>query len=688
MVPAKEDFIRGKSIESILDWFDDRKESYYTLGWVYLREQSRMEELFYRTIRQVHRELPRYKRNESFEMWVTSIFLGHCRELARERENEATSDVFGALDLLKDDQSDVLDALDQLKDEEMDAVLLVYVRGFSQEEAAHILRVSVEKLKLLLFSEVQSARNQLYGSSYHGCGEYHKNYLDYLERSMARPEKIEFEKHIYHCPDCQGDLATFQDTTITIMDQAKLKSDLCEEPDFMEKVKKRLNEQDNHKQRNNKRRIRLALVVASLFAFLIGIGFFTGAFTYAYYGWTEENEQLRAFLQQDLGQRVKLEAKSNGVKIKITGVVADDVQTLVFYKIEDTEKDHQYVMSYHDGVTVENESEILNPEKFPRFQLPDLKAEMNKEEKNVFYGNVALPPLLKEEETISLRITNLAELSQDPSAPIGMGFRSGGVKRGDWQFDVPVSKQPSKEIALDEKTEIEGIPVRFKKLTLSPTATVLEYDIKIGEPGKRIDYVQFGDLEVNNKKVKADPYGNGFTYSDQDDNWSSFQTLFDSLYGKKPKELTVQFLSAYFTIEDEKSVALDVNQGYPQTFDYAGSTISIDKVEVGNPTTVVISDREIENREYESMHFTIVGENENEPMSMEMNSEGIIVDRNGKQYDPLKDPIDFEKLEQPRHFATMQTFKLDGDNVIPKRIDIFGYNTTKYLDERVKINLK
>lgn len=674
MVSAKEDSIRGKSIESVLEWFDERKQSFYTLGWVYLRDQSRVEELFYRTIRQVHKELPRYKRAESFDIWVTSIFLDHCRELARERENEATLDVFGALD--------------QLKDEEKDAVLLVYVKGFSREEAARILRVSEEKLKQLLFSGIQLARNQLYGSSYHGCREYHKDYLDYLDRSMARPKKIEFEKHIYHCPECQGDLATFQDTTITIMDQAKLKSDLREEPDFMEKVKKRLNEQDNHRQRNNKRRMRLGLIVASVFAFLIGIGFFTGAFTYAYYGWTEEDEHLRTFLQQGFGQRVNLEAESNGVKIKITGVVADDVQTLVFYKIEDTEKDHQYVMSYQGGLSVERENEVLNQERYPRYQMPDIKADMNQKEKNVFYGSVSLLPIIKEKETISLRITNLAELSQDPAVPVGMGFRSDGVKRGDWKFDVPVSKQPSNEIALDKEAEIEGVPVRFKKLTTSPTATVLEYDIHIGEGGKRIDYVQFGDLEVNDKKVKGDPYGTGFAYSNQDSNWSSFQTYFDSLYGEKPEELAVQFQSAYLTIDEQKSVELDVNKGYPQTFDYAGSTISVDKVEVGNPTTVVISDHEIKNREYESFHFTIVGENENEPMSMEQNSEGIIVDRNGNEYDPVKDSIDFEKLEQPRHFVTVQTFKLDGDNVIPKRIDIFGYNTTKYLDDRVKIKLQ
>ncbi|MGA9228482.1 MAG: DUF4179 domain-containing protein, partial [Mesobacillus sp.] len=354
MIPAKMDaisttIIREKGIESVVEWFDRHKQSFYTLGWFYLKDKQQMEELFYRSIIKVHKELPRYKSDLSFELWVTSIFIDNCRELSHDRGSQVSE---GNQDLFK--------ALDHLEAGEKEAMLLTYVKGFSHEEAAHILRVSEDKMKQLLFSGIQSVRKQLDGSTYNGCKEYHKHYIDYMEKSMGRPEKIEFEKHIYHCEDCQEDLATFQDVTVKLMDLAKGINDLPEMTHLMENVKNRLIEKEKHREQKNKKRIRLGLVFASVFAFGIGIAVFTGAFNYVYYGWTEEDEQLRAFLQQDLGQRVNLEAENEGVKIKITGVVADDVQTLIFYKIEDTDEENQYMMNYEDGLNVENENEVLN----------------------------------------------------------------------------------------------------------------------------------------------------------------------------------------------------------------------------------------------------------------------------------------------------------------------------------------
>ncbi|MGG3467636.1 hypothetical protein ABES02_09165 [Neobacillus pocheonensis] len=149
--------------------------------------------------------------------------------------------------------------------------------------------------------------------------------------------------------------------------------------------------------------------------------------------------------------------------------------------------------------------------------------------------------------------------------------------------------------------------------------------------------------------------------------------------------------SVNLTVEDQKNIELDASQKYPQTFEYAGSTISIDKVEVGQPTNVVISNHEIVNRAFETLEFNIVGKDENEISSMEMNSEGMMVDKNGIEYDMNENPVSYEEIEQPRYFTTVQSFTLQGNNagekVIPKRLEIFGYTTTKYLDNVVKISV-
>ncbi|MFB3162996.1 DUF4179 domain-containing protein [Neobacillus sp. 179-J 1A1 HS] len=677
--------IREKGVDSIVDWFDQHQHSFYTIGWCYLRNQEQMEELFYQSIKKVHKKLPRFKRETSFETWVTSIFIHTCRELPVDKSLQVSEK--------SEEQQELFNALDQLKENEREAMVLTYVKGISKEEGAHLLQVSVEKMKELLFSGIQSFRKEMGdGATYNGCKEYHEVYIDYLERTLDRPRKIDLEKHLYHCEECQEDLAAFQEVMVTMVNLTDKMEELNVPSGFMENVKDRLAEKEKHRQQKNKKRIRIGLVFAGVFALLIGVEFFTRAFSNLYYTWAEEDQELRTFLQQDLGEPLNLEAESSGIKIKIKSAVADEVQTIIFYEIEDTEEDNQYAMENFEGIFVENQDEIMSPEGYQSYYPPDLESDVNKEEKNVFQGKMSLLPLKGNNGTIKLKIIKLHKLVRNSSDPNGFSaYGNMEYKTGEWNFEIPVTKQPSVKYALDEEIEVEGIPVRFNKLTIAPTATILQYSISNKQAKKRIDDLNFDNLEVNNKKLKSDMYGGSFFDSQQDVNWFTFQKHFGPLFGEKPEEVNIQLDLVHLSYDDPKNIELDASQVYPQTFEYAGSTISIDKVEIGQPTKVVISNHEIKNRAYETLNFQIVSEDEIDISSLEMSSEGVLIDKSGVEYD-ANQPVPFEEIEQPRHFITVQTTELQsntaGENVIPKRLEIYGYNTTKYLDDVIKISLE
>jgi RNA polymerase sigma factor (sigma-70 family) len=673
---------KGIGLESVFDWFSQHKQSFYIFGCSYLSNQQQMEELFYRSIIKVHKEWPRVKRGTSFETWVTFILITICRELSSDKS------------LLESEESeprqDIFKALDQLEENEKDAIVLNYVKGISQEEAAQILQVSVGKMKEFLFSGIQTLRKEMgYGATFHGCKEYQKDYIDYLEGSMDRSDKIDLEVHIYHCQNCQEDLATFQEVMITMLNLSEKLGDLHVPSGFTEKVKSRLAEDEKRKQQKVNKRKRLGLVFGSVFVLFMGFGFFTGVFADIYYTWTEEDIELRAFLKQDLGERLDLVAESNGVKIKIKSAIADDVQTLIFYEIEDTEEDNQYWMNYHEGAIVENEHEIMNHLASLMYYPPNIDSDVNKEQKNVFKGKMSLLPLKKGKASIKLKITNLQKLILDPES---QGYVNPEFETGEWNFEIPVTKMPSTKYVIDKEIKIEGIPVRIDQLTMAPTATILQYGISSAPSKKRIDVLNFNHLEVNNKRLKVDRYSRAFIDTPQDSNWYTFATRFDPLYGEETKEMSIQFESVHLSAEDQKTIELDASKKYPQTFEYAGSTISIDKVEIGQPTTVVISNHEIEDRQYEMLHFNILGEGHDETSSMEMNTEGTIIDKNGTKYDMNKISIPYEKLENPRYFITVQRMKLHSNNpeekVIPKRLELYGYNSTKYLDDVVKFSLE
>ncbi|OCA83155.1 hypothetical protein A8F94_18695 [Bacillus sp. FJAT-27225] len=678
MIPAKIEPvsitpIRKRDLEFIADWVEQHEKSFYLLGWPYAKSQTQMEELFYRSILNVHKQLPRFKNEISFETWVISIFLQTCREFSVEGNLQDSEENGPSQDLVK--------AIVHLNENERESIILTYIQGFSREEAAYVLNVSVEKVKEHLFSGIQSLKKELGYGGFNGCKEYHTNYIDYFEKKLDRPKKIDFEIHIYHCKNCQEDLAAFQDVMFLMTDFTDRLNDFVLPANFIENVKARLAEREKKRQLKNRKRLRIGAVVASVLALLLSIEGVTGAFSGLYYSYTEEDQQLRSFLQQDLGKMLNLEAESNGIKIRIKSVIADDSQTLIFYEIEDTAGDNQYLMNYHEGVFVENEYKIMNREKYPRYYPPDFESKLNKEKKNVYRGKMGLPPLTGENATIKLKVKQIMKLIRNPSSNYYDTIEN---KIGEWNFEVPATKKPSTEYALDKETEIDGIPVRFEKLTIAPTATILDYAIYYGSK-KRIDFLEFDHLEVNDKKIKSSMHGGNMFNQEMD--WLTFQMHFDSLYGEKAKDVGIQLKSAHLTVEDQKTIELDPSQTYPQTFEYAGSTISIDKFEVGKPTSIVISNHEIEGRAFETLQMDVVGEGIN---GSEMDSEGVLIDRNGKKYDTT-DPINYEKI-QPRYYFTVHRIKVHSntgeEDGIPKSLTIFGYNSTRYLDEGIKISVE
>jgi DNA-directed RNA polymerase specialized sigma24 family protein len=662
-------------LESIVNWFEKHQRSLYVLGWSYLGNEQQLEELYYQSILKVQMDLPKVKNKLSFEACVTAIFIHKCREFAAAKSSNISQE--------GGQHDELFQTLRQLNGQEREALIFTYIKGLSIEETASRLQISQEQMKDLLADGIQSLREkQSSGENFNGCPEYQRLYLDYLERNLERPVKIEFEKHVYHCPNCQEDLASFQEVILQFTETLE---EFQVPAGFMEGIKGRIADAEKRRQQKIGKRNRIAFIAASVFVLVMCTGFFTGAFADAYYKWTEEDPELRAFLKAELGERLNLEAESNGVKIKIKSVVADEFQTLIFYEIEDTEDNKQYVINYGDGLSVENEREILSNEIYPQYQPPDPDSELNKKKQNVFHGKISLPPLKEDSKTLNLEISKLARIAGDSSPPADISYdeSSDYEKRGDWNIKVPVTKLPSTEYPMEEKINIEGIPVQLEKLIIAPTSTVLQYVIKNEQEEKRIDMIDFIRLEMNGEKLKLNPYGGGYATG----SWESFQSYFEPVFETETNEVEIHFNRAYLSINDYKTIALDASNTYPQTFEYAGSTIKIEELDIGRPTTVVISNNEIKNRAYESLHFNIMTE-EGDNQSMTMSSEGVFVDKNGEEYDMKKITNSiYLELENPRHYITYEKIEIPGDNVVPKRLEIYGYSTTRNLDNIIKVKL-
>ena len=96
--------------------------------------------------------------------------------------------------------------------------------------------------------------------------------------------------------------------------------------------------------------------------------------------------------------------------------------------------------------------------------------------------------------------------------------------------------------------------------------------------------------------------------------------------------IKVHIGSAVFTIQEKADFPINLSKAFPQTFDYLGTTISIDKVEVGQSTKIVMTEELNAHRAYESVDFRFF-DKDNQAFSFNSNIDGYYFDKNGTKYE-------------------------------------------------------
>ncbi|WP_409253825.1 DUF4179 domain-containing protein [Bacillus sp. SCS-153A] len=674
--------VNENSITSIVNWFADRKTSFYALGWIYLQNNQDIQEVFFQTINQVHEETRYVKEDLHFESWVTSIFINKCRACLPKNSDTYNEEEAGQL----------FSALFKLPEKNKEALVITYLKGLPFDEASQALQITTAELMSRVADGVALLSKELsFGELSGSCREYRDKFISYLGKSLSRKEKIELEIHIYHCKDCQKVLSAFQEITFML---ERIVEELPVPPDFMDSIYEKAAETERLQREKRKKRSRMGLTAVGLLTFLICTGFVTGSFSSLYYswmGWTEQEEmELVQYYKDGISEPLNLEQESNGVKVRIKTAVADDVQTLIYYEIEDMKEDSQYFINIHEGVRVENEYEIFDKEARRVYRHPFEEA--TDEEGNTFRGTLSLAPIKSDSSTVELRLMRLQQAMKDRADRSNFKYYDElEFVEGEWNFDIPVKKHSSTVYDLDQETEVEGVPFRIEKLIVAPTATLLEYSYHRMQGETSIQHISLAALETENRTAEVDYfYGE---YIDSIGEWASFQSKFDSLYAEDPDSVSLVLDSINVFVENEKTIELNQKNDFPQMFTYLGNELSIDSLESGPPTKLHITDTYFQGREYERLHFSLSTENQMESYSMGSWGEEVLVDREGNQYKPQEYYSILERIgRQPRHFQTTHEIELfqesSDDPIIPKYLTINGYYTTKYAEDKIDLWLE
>lgn len=658
--------IREKDLGAILHWFEQRKNSLYKLAYVYIKNNSTIQDVFYNVIMTVHSEAKKQKRNPNIESWMFSLFFQECKQ---QRHHAYSQTIFVQLDEIY-----------------KDAVVLTYVAGQSIEKVADILEIPNETVLQHMHKGIQ----RLIGGE---DSHYQDKFLSYLNRTIARTDKIELEIHLHTCQRCQSGLAAFQDTINILYDEAQ---SINIPTDFLNVVVNRINKVEEIKRKKSKKQKRIGIAFTSMIAVFMIIGFVTNGFAYAYYTWLglqgKEDEALLNYLKSGLGEPLNLVQENNGIRVTIKSAIADEFQTLIYYEVENLNNDDQYAINVWDGVIIPDEVTTLNQTTYPINQLP---IQPLKSEGNIFKGTISLLPILDETKTIKLNISKLQKMDEDFENALWMYYYgTEGYIHGKWDFEIPIEKKSSIVHEVDKVITVDGIPIQFDSFIIAPTVTVLHFRPEVTSDEISLNEVYFKGIKTEEKITKPLLFGYSFPIHSLEGGYNGYHAVFNTMYFEKPKEVDVLLNSLSYFTSDNYKVDIDMNKPFPQTFDYMGSNISIEKVILGQPTKIEMKMELNEGRKFESLSLEFLDQHELTPTSMGvMEIDGTFMDRNGKKLD-LDEHTYYSLMQEqniPRQYQTKMTIEVLNDNLleefIPSKLQIQGNQRTTYLDEVIKFHL-
>jgi hypothetical protein len=465
----------------------------------------------------------------------------------------------------------------------------------------------------------------------------------------------------------------------------------------MSNVHNQVAKSQENRRKTYKQRATIGLVATLFLTVFVGTAVATNSISSVIDWWKDvsnkQNEQMQGYVQHGLGEKLNVAAESNGVKVTITSVVADDFQTLIYYEIDDLNKENTYMINYSDGLKIANQDQAWNSEDISSLSPVMNHLTLYSKTDHVFKGRLGVAPMSADVGVIQLELSKLETVTKPHGNAETAQRVPSGTKEfltGDWRFDIPVKKHPSIVHDIHVKTEIDGNPIIFEKLTIAPTITVLSYRFRNENPDRSMRNIKIASLESKGKLVDDQLGLGGYWGSGGYANgWNSAEATFESLYYQKPTDIQIHIESATFSVIKHAKFAIDSSKALPQSFQYLGNKITIKQIEVGKQTKVVMTEELDPKRAYEMLDYRFYDKEGHGESGA--NIDGYYIDKKGDKYKQSEYFYRLNELDHPRFFSTEHHIEMslgnENEQYIPVGIEIEGYTVTSFYDKVVGISL-
>lgn len=533
------------------------------------------------------------------------------------------------------------------------------------------------------------------------CQKYEDKLIDYIEGKLSSKAELELHDHLMNCAACQRELEQQQEM-LNLLDHEINRIEIPH--DLMERVEEKVY------QRRQKRNWKpsgwqYAAVVVALCILLLSTNVAPSMMNGMLHWWQSITSSQMASGDRIIGDEVNITAIDQDIRITITHVAADEFATVLYYEVEDLSKQGLYSLQSvdTDGLIKpgwNSRIQVPSPERY--WSSKQLGPENNSiviheyedlEEPYVVKGWATMHPMEDESVTIPIQIRNLNKVSFEEDSPF---IRKPHIEElfavsGEWDFEVPIIKRETKEYKIDQVIEVGGVEVSILSLKVAPTTSLLQYYYQDKNPHIEITIER---LESGGKNyLPSRQHFSSDSRSGDERQTARFHTdHYESIYYDDPSEVRIYFGTISRKIKSTEQIyPINIDEPFPQKFEYLGSTISIDKVDIGTTTRMYMSLEDNPNRMFDSLDFaftTNMGEYE---QIGNLSGSQYYVDRAGNRYDWGK----YYRPDTPFTTRTMDdNYQLyfsssypNPQDVIPSALRIVQYDQTRFLDDTVIIKL-
>lgn len=501
------------------------------------------------------------------------------------------------------------------------------------------------------------------------CDEIRNYFIDYIDGNLSDEEFNMVTAHFKSCSSCNEELSYLQG----MIKEIEADRDSIEVPgDFLSSINNRVNVPKLSGIRKRKLSMRTILIAAVILILSVVTVFAAKEPILEFIKKINPSGRIEALVDKGVGERLNISAVDKDIRITVTDVIADDIQTLVKYKIEDLKSSREYYVDIKSGIEVKERwgmyTSIFNYD--------------NK-------GTLTLHPIDSNEKTIPLTFKELSFKSGDSVEKV----------QGNWSFKIPIKKQKSRTYDINQTVRGDGYTIDINKITISPTLTVLSFNLRGSNEGEWNEGLEDLILIADGREYPPYNFGHGDWNSYSTLGWGSNEMTFESMYNDNPKNIKIKVKRIQVFVKESKEFTIDLTKSTPQEFEYMGTKITIDNIKVDKDISF---DRyeALDNRKYSVLkeYTTIMeGPNPEKYFSTFANYKEIFyMDRHGNKYEYYDALSRWEEIRDKdpvlyitkTHFQMHPSDKLNIKELKSLKMTIEGYSKTKFVDETIKVKLK